>query len=124
MSQSDVGVLKKAIQSRWLHEPSAKAQRYVGHFFDQQRIGAKITAKVLGNHGTYTVSVQVDEQQLSSACSCYIGKHGYCFEHALTTNDWPDPPSWQEFFTVATRGLQSTELAGPFYHCIIIVRVI
>jgi len=78
MPASDIGVLKKAIQSHWLNEPSSKAQRYVGQFFDQQRIGTKITAKVLGNHGTYTVSIQIDEQQLSSACSCYIGKHGYC----------------------------------------------
>ena len=78
MSNSDVDVLKESIQNRWPHKPSSKAQRYVGEFFEPRRSGTKITAKVVGNHGTYTVSIQVDEQQLSSACSCYIGKHGFC----------------------------------------------
>jgi uncharacterized Zn finger protein len=43
-----------------------------------ERRGTKITAKVVGNHGTYTVSIQLGHQGLTSACSCYIGKHGYC----------------------------------------------
>ncbi len=78
MSNSDVDVLKESIQKHWPRKPSSKAQRYIGEFFESRRTGTKITAKVVGNHGTYTVSIQVDEQQLSSACSCYIGKHGFC----------------------------------------------
>jgi len=42
------------------------------------RIGTKITAQVVGNHGTYTVSIQPEKQGLSSACSCYIGAGGGC----------------------------------------------
>lgn len=78
MSKSDVAQLKAAIQSRWSGEPSAKARRYIGSFFTTIRTGKKIVAQVEGNHGTYTVSLQVGEQGLSSARSCYIGKAGFC----------------------------------------------
>ena len=78
MSKSDINILKETIQSHWSHQPSSKVQRYIGQFFEHRRIGTKIKAKVVGNYGTYTVSIQVEEQRLSSACSCYIGKHGYC----------------------------------------------
>ena len=61
------------------HEsPVQKAKPYVNAFSAAVRSGTKITAKVVGNHGTYTVSIQLDPQGLTSACSCYIGKHGYC----------------------------------------------
>jgi uncharacterized Zn finger protein len=70
--------LQTAIQRQWLRVPSKKAKPYVDTFFAAVRSGPKITGKVVGNHGTYTVSVQLDPQGLTSACSCYIGKHGYC----------------------------------------------
>ena len=34
-----------------------KAKRYVGEFFEGTRLGTKISAKVIGNHGTYAVSI-------------------------------------------------------------------
>jgi uncharacterized Zn finger protein len=71
-------ILKSTIQRNWSSEPSEKAKRYVGQFFEATRLGTKITAKVDGNHGIYTVSFQVSEGRLTSACSCYIGKHGGC----------------------------------------------
>ena len=78
MPQSDASALKRAIQSEWSGQPGAKARRYVGTFFNASRIGKKIVAQVEGNHGTYTVSIQLDERGISSACSCYIGKGGCC----------------------------------------------
>lgn len=34
---------------------------------------------VNGNHIVYTVSIRLDKQlEIKSACSCYIGKAGYC----------------------------------------------
>ncbi len=78
MPASDVEILKSTIQKNWSSKPSDKAKRYVGQFFDATRFGTKITAKVLGNHGTCTVSMQVKEGDLTSVCSCYIGKYGGC----------------------------------------------
>ncbi len=78
MPTSDLEILKSTIQENWPSEPGDKAKRYVGQFFGATRLGAKIMANVLGNHGTYTVSMQVKEGRLDSACSCYIGKYGGC----------------------------------------------
>lgn len=76
MPASDLEILKSTIQKNCSSKPSDKAKRYVSQFYDATRLGTKITAKVLGNHGTYTVSIQVKEDSLNSACSCYIGKCG------------------------------------------------
>ena len=78
MPASDLEILKSTIQKNWSSKPSDKAKWYVCQFFDATRFGTKITAKVLGNHGTYTVSMEVKESSLTSACSCYIGKYGGC----------------------------------------------
>ncbi|MBI5653316.1 MAG: hypothetical protein HZC40_23150 [Chloroflexi bacterium] len=78
MSESDAGALTRAIQSAWSGQPSAKAKRYIGAFFNASRTGKKIVAQVEGKHGTYTVSILLDEHGISSACSCYIGKGGGC----------------------------------------------
>jgi uncharacterized Zn finger protein len=78
MSSSELNRLRTAIQKRWFAQPSAKAKRYIDQFFNKTRTGTKIVAQVDGNHGTYTVSVQLDQQRLSSVCSCYIGKAGLC----------------------------------------------
>ena len=78
MPASDLDILKSAIQKNWSATPGEKAKPYVGKFFEATRLGTKITAKVLGNHGTYTVSIWVEEGYVNSACSCYIGKHGGC----------------------------------------------
>lgn len=75
---SEVEPLKAAIQGRWSGEPSVKAKKYMNAFFNATRTGKKIAAQVEGNYGTYTVSIQVDQHRLSSACSCYIGKSGFC----------------------------------------------
>ncbi len=78
MPESDLATLRSAIKNTWPGKPGAKAARYVGVFFDSVRVGTEIKAKVVGNHGTYTVSIKVKRNAVVSACSCYIGKGGYC----------------------------------------------
>ena len=78
MADTELEQLHTAMKRHWPRVPSKKAQPYVNAFSAKARSGTKITAKVVGNHGTYTVSIQLDPQGLTSACSCYIGKHGYC----------------------------------------------
>jgi uncharacterized Zn finger protein len=78
MTDRDVEILSAAIRQRWSLPPGDKAQRYIGKFYNCTRTGAKIKAQVEGNHGIYTVTLQAEAQGLVSACSCYIGKEGYC----------------------------------------------
>lgn len=107
MSKSDVKELVKALSERWPRTRSEKVQRYVGQFFDATRLGTKVSARVKGNHGNYTVSIDVDDQGTSSACSCYIGKYGnchHCYALALTFID-----DSNAFVELRTRALHETE---------------
>ena len=70
--------LRSAIQGRWSGKPSVKAGRYIESFFNRTHTAKKIAAQVEGNHGIYTVSIQLEGRGLSAACSCYIGKEGFC----------------------------------------------
>src|SRR5690348_7922354 len=74
----DLNAFRAAVRDRWPLAPGSKALPYVKVFFATQRQGARLLGKVVGNHGTYTVSIEPTEHGLTSACSCYIGKHGYC----------------------------------------------
>jgi uncharacterized Zn finger protein len=78
MSTSEKAKLAAAIRRTWPEEPGEKVRRYIGAFFDGVRVGTKITARVVGNHGTYTVSIEARDREVVSACSCYIGKGGFC----------------------------------------------
>jgi uncharacterized Zn finger protein len=99
MADPELEQLHTAIKRQWSRVPSKKAKPYVNAFTAAARSGTKITAKVVGNHGTYTVSIQLDPQGLTSACSCYIGKHGSCHHcEALAITFVHDP----SLFTVVT----------------------
>jgi hypothetical protein len=74
----DSNLLQEAIKRRWPQADSPKVKRYVDKFWDRKRQEKRITAVVQGNHGNYTVSIEAQEGGLWSACSCYIGKSGYC----------------------------------------------
>ena len=78
MVESEISKLITALNKTWPNKPSEKVTRYINKFVDCQRLGTKISGKVNGNHGIYTVTVQLKDSNLSSACSCYIGKHGFC----------------------------------------------
>lgn len=77
------------------------------HFFDRKRFARRISGKVEGNHGTYTVYVQVEGESIVSVCSCYIGKNGYCHHcHALAHTFLQAPESFVE---LKKRALEEVE---------------
>jgi hypothetical protein len=55
----DTDVLEIAIEKQWTRPGDAKVEHYIGKFSNRQRRGRKITGTVQGNHGDYTVSIQV-----------------------------------------------------------------
>jgi hypothetical protein len=98
---SDIETLQAAIQAHWPGPPGEKAAHYVGHFTDCTRTGTKIVAKVVGNHGTYTVSIAASTAGVTSACSCYIGKGGYCHHCAALAHTFlRDPGGFREIKTI------------------------
>ena len=63
-----------------------------------------------GNHGTYTVSIWVNGEQVSSACGCYIGKHGYCHHcAALAYTFFQSPTTFQEVVSKDKNDLSSLD---------------
>ncbi|MCE7982920.1 MAG: hypothetical protein DYG89_17185 [Caldilinea sp. CFX5] len=78
MDDLELKQLQAAIQRAWSHPPSDKVARYIDKFFECQRIGSRISGRVEGNHGIYRVSIRATNEGVDSACSCYIGKGGYC----------------------------------------------
>jgi uncharacterized Zn finger protein len=96
MKPIEIDALKKALASHWSPAGEKKIQRYVGKFFERTRIGKKIVAKVEGNHGIYTVSIDVKGTGVDPACSCYIGGDGSCHHcHALALTFVSDPESFR-----------------------------
>src|SRR5882724_10232064 len=93
MADPDLDLLQTALKRRWSRVPSQKAKPYVHAFSAAERCGTKITAKVVGNHGTYTVSIQAEQQGVTSACRYYIGKHGDCHHGEALASTFVDDPS-------------------------------
>ena len=104
MSNSNSELLQAALKKTWGRKPSENVTRYIGQFFDRQKLEKRIGGKVVGNHGTYTVTIQLKDDQISSACSCYIGKRGFCHHcEALAKTYMLDPLS---FHVLATKTLE------------------
>lgn len=80
MPPKNLDDLQAALRDDWFadYQLDAKARRYVGQFFDRKLAGKKLSAKVEGNHGAYTVSITAQANGFDSACSCYIGRGGGC----------------------------------------------
>jgi uncharacterized Zn finger protein len=96
MSQQDVDVFRMTIQDHWSYTPGKKVTGYVGKFTERVRQKRKIIAKVQGNHGVYTVSIEVQDQKVVSTCSCYIGGSGGCHHcHALAITFLQEPKSFK-----------------------------
>lgn len=98
MEQEDIAALRDALQHHWAwaEEPDAKAASYVDQFSDRTRAGRRISGRVEGNHGTYTVSIDATNGALEAACSCYIGRSGYCHHcHTLARTFLHDPASFR-----------------------------
>lgn len=103
MSEQAVIVLQQAIKNRWPRTEVnwPKVKPYVGRFRDRMRRERRITAAVKGNHGDYNVVIEAQENGVWSACSCYIGKHGYCHHcAALGLTFLADPDSFVVIETV------------------------
>lgn len=98
MPISDIELLKLVIPKSWSSNPDDKVKKYVDKFFATTRVAAKLKAKVEGNHGTYTVSLQAKEGRIISACSCYMGKkHGECHHcQALAVTFLKNPAQFNE----------------------------
>ena len=103
MADTELAQLQTAIKRQWSRAPSKKAQPYVNAFSAAVRTDTKITAKVVGNHGTYTVSIQLGTQGLTSACSCYIGKHGHCHHCEALAITFVQAPSLFQVVTPTQR---------------------
>ncbi len=104
MPDPELTKLKAALRRTWRGHPSVKAQNYIGKFFGGTRVAARISAQVAGNYGIYTVSIEAKEGGLVSACSCYIGKGGYCHHcEALAWTFLQDPTCFQ---VIETRKLE------------------
>ncbi len=94
--KTDLDELENIIEANWHHASHPKVQRYVGKFFERTRTERKVMAKVHGNHGVYTVSIEAKEKGTRSACSCYIGKGGGCHHcHALARTFLNNPDSFK-----------------------------
>ena len=108
MSSSDLEILTKRIQKNWSSPIGDKAKAYVGQFTNRIRIGTKIVAKVIGNHGTYTVSIQANpDLRVTSACSCYIGKGGFCHHCAALAKTFLKAP--ESFVEKVTKKLEEVQ---------------
>lgn len=110
MPKSEVETLISAINRYWPNRPSDKAKRYIGQFYNHSRRGTKISAQVEGNYGTYTVSIQVEGESVVSACSCYIGKGGFCHHcSALAATFLNDPSVFSEVETKQLEDIQDVD---------------
>jgi hypothetical protein len=95
MKRTAIQSLSDLIRSTWSETPNAKAKPCVGKFLERIRIDRRIEAKVEGNHGTYTLSIDCSRGTLRSACSCYIGADGSCHHcHALGISFLHEPATF------------------------------
>ena len=92
MASDSESSFSQLLHSRWQEPLGGKAAAYVGKFYACERIGDRITGKVEGNHGTYTVSIWASGDSINSTCSCYVGKGGYCHHCAALAHTFLKSP--------------------------------
>ncbi len=115
MSQKDITALTKAIQADWDYPVGAKAKCYVSQFSDRTRTGKVIAGHVVGNHGTYTVSIEATGDTTSAACSCYIGASGSCHHcQALAETFLQEPKSFKIIRRKARKEVKALEDVAPY----------
>ena len=107
MSASTPDALTAALHKNWSAEPGEKTGRYIGKFFRTTRLGDQISGQVEGNHGTYTVTIKLSGQTITSACSCYIGKHG-CHHCAALAYTFQQNPA--QFSLIETKPLEEVHV--------------
>lgn len=86
--------LTQSVRAHWPTPIGAKAKPYLNQFLQPTRTTTKIKAKVEGNHGTYTVSINIANQKIDAGCSCYLG--GGCHHcEALAATFLLNPEAFQ-----------------------------
>lgn len=101
MSDPEVDLLQASLRRYWSAMNGPRVQEYIGKFTGCVRMGTRISGQVQGNHGRYTVSIQVESEQVISACSCYIGKGGGCHHCAALAYTFLKTPT--AFQVIATK---------------------
>jgi uncharacterized Zn finger protein len=122
---SEIEAVKAAIiRYQWGVSGAEKVTRYVGKFFDRQRTGKKIMARVVGNHGTYTVSLSVKARRADGACSCYVGRDGchHCVALAKTFLD--DPESFMAVAGKRRRNIRTLDDLASYLKGVTLARLI
>ncbi len=115
MPPGDIEALQTAIHDRWAGTRNEKVARYIGKFFNTNRLGTRISGQVQGNHGKYTVTVALEGEMLLSNCSCYIGKHGYCHHCiALALTFLKVPNTFQEIKTRKRSEVRGLDTLGEY----------
>lgn len=107
MAKTAAERIETALRKRWSLAPSVKAKNYVGKFVNATQTGEKITARVEGNHGMYTVSIEAKPDGLTSACSCYIGKGGFCHHCEALAHTFLEQP--RRFKAITSKKLQEVQ---------------
>ena len=102
----DLAEMLAKVKAQWSgsYQVEDKVGQYVDKFTGRYRRGRNIWAQVDGNHGTYTVSIRLEGDHLDSACSCYIGKHGYCHHVAALAYTFGRKP--ESFILIPTIPLE------------------
>ncbi len=122
---SEIEEVKAAIiRDQWGVSGAEKVTRYVGKFFDRQRTGKRIMARVVGNHGTYTVSLSVKAGRADGACSCYVGRDGchHCVALAKTFLD--DPESFMAVAGKRRRNIRTLDDLASYLKGVTLARLI
>lgn len=88
---------------------SEKVSRYIGEFYDCEIKNNKILGYVVGNHGEYTVSIEIVGEYLNEHCSCYIGKNGCHHTTALEHSFLENPDDFEIIKEVKRTRLNSLE---------------
>jgi uncharacterized Zn finger protein len=111
------------IRDQWGVSAAEKGARYVGKFFDRQRIGKKIVARVVGNHGTYTVSLSVKAGRADGACSCYVGRDGCHHCAALAKTFLENPESFMAVVGKRRRNIRTLDDLASYLKSVTLVKL-
>ncbi|MFN0124296.1 MAG: SWIM zinc finger domain-containing protein [Blastocatellia bacterium] len=118
MSDSpEIRQIKTRLRANWnlKSEPTTKTGAYVDKFYARKRTGMKITACVVGNHGEYTVSIEVRDKDIRSGCGCYIGRDGGCHHCvALAYTFLQDAASFTEIIHPPRKALRTLDALAAY----------
>ncbi len=105
---SETTALQTAIRAQWRASPSEKAKRYIGQFFESDAHQIEDHWQGAWQPGTYVVSIESTADRVSSGCSCYVGKGGFCHHcEALAHTFLQEPSAFREVQPTAREAIRS-----------------